>query len=159
MEFIAETCSALQACGHLDFYPNGGKVMTGCDRTIVGSMRQEEGNVAFAFRRLIGCNHFRSYEYFIESINSECPFLAVECPTWEDFAGGRCRGCTVGGDPSACEYMGFKAFATLGGDRPRFRNRRLFLLTEERKPFCSSPYRVTVVLSDTRESLRHRGDR
>ena len=67
--------------------------------------------------------------------------------------------CLGDGDPSACEFMGFKAFATLNGSRPRFKNRSLYLLTEETKPFCSYHYRVTVVLSDTRESLLQRGDR
>ena len=30
-----------QPCGHLDFYPNGGKVMAGCDRSFVSSLAQE----------------------------------------------------------------------------------------------------------------------
>ncbi len=67
--------------------------------------------------------------------------------------------CLVDGDPDGCEFMGFKAFATLNGSRPRFKNRSLYLMTEPSKPFCSSPYRVTLLLSDTRESLRRRGDR
>ncbi len=82
----------LQPCGHLDFYPNGGKVMAGCDGTFVGSLAQENGSLPFAFRRLIGCNHYRSYEYFTESINSDCPFIAVRCPSWSAFVTGQCNG-------------------------------------------------------------------
>ncbi len=81
-----------QPCGHLNFYPNGGVMMKGCDRTIMGSLKQEEGNVAFAFRRLIGCNHFRAYEYFIESINGDCPFTGVECSSYQAFINGQCDG-------------------------------------------------------------------
>ncbi len=174
----------IQPCGHLDFYPNGGKAMTGCERTLVSSLGQEDGNLAFAFRRLISCNHIRSYEYFIESINSDCPFLAVECSSWEAFVKGKCKGyhyitflpinkntmdhkmfafkrrCLSAGNPSGCEYMGFRAFASLNStDPPEFKHRHLYLMTEGRKPFCSFLYRVTVVLSDTKESLRQRGDR
>ncbi len=32
----------------------------------------------------IACNHFRSVYFFIESINSKCPFLAEECPAGVD---------------------------------------------------------------------------
>ena len=83
-----------QPCGHLDFYPNGGKVMEGCQGGIPGALMEESGNLAYAFRRLIGCNHIRAYEYFTESINSKCPFMAVECSSWEEFMEGQCNGCT-----------------------------------------------------------------
>jgi hypothetical protein len=53
---------------------------------------QEKGNFAFALRRTFGCNHIRAYEYFIESINSKCKFVAVECPSFEAFAAAQCGG-------------------------------------------------------------------
>ena len=67
--------------------------------------------------------------------------------------------CLTDGDPYACDYMGFYAFSTFNGSRPRAWDRKLYLLTEEKKPFCSYHYRVTIVLSDTRESLIQGGDR
>lgn len=148
-----------QPSGHLDFYPNGGKVMYGCDGSMVKTLEREHGNVAAAFRRVVGCNHFRAYEYFIESINSKCPFIAVECPSWEKFASGECNGCLTDGDPYSCDYMGFYAFTKLQGKRPEKENRALFILTSENEPFCAYHYRVTIKLSDTKESFRQGGDR
>ena len=66
--------------------------MSGCDRSIMHSLEEEHGNMAYAFRRLVGCNHFRAYEYFTESINTKCPFIGVECPSWREFASGVCNG-------------------------------------------------------------------
>ncbi len=115
--------------------------------------------MAFAFRRLIGCNHFRAYEYFIESINGDCPFTGVECPSYEAFVHGACDGCLAGEEFRGCEYMGFKAFSTHNGTRPKKEYRKFFLLTEPEKPFCSWPFRVRIVLSDTPASMKQRGDR
>ncbi len=58
-----------------------------------------------------------------------------------------------------CEYMGFKAFSNLNGTRPEKPNRKFYLLTEAEKPFCSWPFRVQIVLSDTREAKKQMGDR
>eukprot|EP00095_Tigriopus_kingsejongensis_P009684 maker-scaffold84_size396325-snap-gene-1.19 protein:Tk09684 transcript:maker-scaffold84_size396325-snap-gene-1.19-mRNA-1 annotation:"hypothetical protein DAPPUDRAFT_51580" len=148
-----------QSCGHLDFYPNGGKVMYGCDWSMMQTLELEGGNMAAAFRRVVGCNHFRAYEYFIESINSKCPFTAVECPTWDEFASGGCNGCSSDGDPYSCDYMGFYAFTKLKGKRPEKEGRSLYVLTSENQPFCSYNYRVTIKLSDTRKSFTQGGDR
>ncbi len=115
--------------------------------------------MAFAFRRLIGCNHFRAYEYFIESINSDCPFTGVECSSYNAFINGQCDGCLMGEEFRGCEFMGFKAFSSLNGSRPQKNNRQFYLLTEAEKPFCSWPYRVTIVLSDTSQSMKQGGDR
>jgi hypothetical protein len=55
--------------------------------------------------------------------------------------------------------MGFSAFAQLGGARPRRSLRQLYLLTQDRKPFCAYHFRVTIVISDTVESYEQGGDR
>ena len=35
----------------------------------------------------------------------------------------------------------------------------MYLLTEDKKPFCADHYRVTIVLSDTKKSMKQGGDR
>lgn len=46
-----------------------------------------------ALRRFLGCDHVRSYEYYLESIPDRCEFLAIECDSWENFLAGKCFGC------------------------------------------------------------------
>lgn len=67
--------------------------------------------------------------------------------------------CLSDGDPYACDYMGLYAFSSLNGTKPKEEFRQLYLLTDDKKPFCSSHYRVSIVLSDTIESLKQGGDR
>ena len=81
-----------EACGHKDFYPNGGRVMAGCDTGVAGAILQENGNLAYTLRRLLSCNHIRAYEFFTESINSDCQFIGVECGSWLEFYNGQCDG-------------------------------------------------------------------
>ena len=89
-----------QSCGHLDFYPNGGRIMAGCEKGIMNHIAgmcvefgfffsclftffnfiflEEKGNLAYALRRTLSCNHIRAYEYFIDSIKSEnCQFIGI----------------------------------------------------------------------------------
>ncbi|KAL1117635.1 hypothetical protein AAG570_003950 [Ranatra chinensis] len=64
--------------GHADFYPNGDKLQQpGCGFSIGV------------------CAHDRAYQYYIESIWSEIGFQALECPSWNDFLLGKCRGNAV----------------------------------------------------------------
>ena len=77
---------------------------------------EEKGNLAYALRRTLSCNHIRAYEYFIDSIKSEnCQFIGIgknhtirihsitflmnyfiyfilfiECDSWKDFVAGEC---------------------------------------------------------------------
>ncbi len=55
--------------------------------------------------------------------------------------------------------MGLQAFSNLHGERPKGKNRQLYLLTREDEPFCAVHFKVTIVLSDTKESKIQGGDR
>ena len=69
--------------------------------------------MAYALRQMLGCNHFRAYEYFIESINTKCDFVGVECPSWDVFQTGSCNGCLTDGDQYGCAPLGIRAFDRL----------------------------------------------
>ena len=102
--------------------------------------------------RFIGCNHIRSYEFFTESFNAVCPFLAVQCTSYSDFLSGQCQ-CSN----SNCFHMGYKAdqlivAPTSGGGinngtnnnavaawasiRQRPERTQAYLITGDVKPFC-----------------------
>jgi len=55
--------------------------------------------------------------------------------------------------------MGLQAFSNLHGGAPRGKNRQLYLLTQEDDPYCATHFKVTIVLSDTKESKLQGGDR
>ncbi|GFQ70084.1 pancreatic lipase-related protein 2, partial [Trichonephila clavata] len=60
--------------GHMDFYPNGGRRQPDTTKWIQN-----------------GCDHGRANAFFQESIlNSECRFLAVECPSYKYYEHGLC---------------------------------------------------------------------
>lgn len=68
--------------GHVDFYPNGGSVQPGCKQ--YNSPSGLSNDVSYQnFVKLLGCNHERSHEYFIESIAPSCPFMAVQCESYD----------------------------------------------------------------------------
>ena len=60
--------------GNKSFYPNGGKSQPGCGVDLTSS-----------------CSHGRSYEYYIESINSQVGFWALQCSSYEEVLKGKCN--------------------------------------------------------------------
>uniref|UniRef100_A0A8C4JV52 Triacylglycerol lipase n=1 Tax=Dromaius novaehollandiae TaxID=8790 RepID=A0A8C4JV52_DRONO len=92
----------LQTCGHLDFYPNGGKKMPGCEEL------QISGNYGFTKYHVviisIGCGHKRSLQYYAESIITPNGFVGYLCETYRDFVSGACFPCPKEGCPLMGHY-------------------------------------------------------
>ncbi|XP_046392727.1 pancreatic triacylglycerol lipase-like isoform X2 [Ischnura elegans] len=155
--------------GHFDVYPNGGEYQPGCNIALMTS--KDDETFWRGLKRYIGCNHIRSYEYFTESINSECPFAAVECSSYEDFLAGKCFSCIPHGihpdmstnfarlkddgnhNKTFCTQMGFHAAdAYLVGDVPTTppkTHAKFYLITGDKHPFCRHHYRVTVSIKSS----------
>lgn len=136
-----------QPVGHIDFYPNGGKNQPGCNNGVLNSITIEKGSFVKGIKRFLGCNHIRSYDYFIESINTVCPFLAVPCTSWNDFQQGKCFDCVN----QYCPRLGFDA-------QPGNYHASVYLMTASEKPFCRGHYKVSINISKTDESVDHGGD-
>ncbi|TMW42475.1 hypothetical protein DOY81_012446 [Sarcophaga bullata] len=126
-----------QPMGDVDYYPNGGRVQTGCSNLFVGAVtdfiwsaqtaEEEEG------RSL--CNHRRAYKFFIDSVAPRCLFPAFPCANYDDFLKGKCFPCAQDDEDLAegvprCGNMGYYA------DRSSGRG-QLYLVTREEEPFCA----------------------
>lgn len=145
--FISGGLGITQPVAHIDFYPNGGRNQPGCNEGVLNSISLERGSFIRGIKRFLGCNHIRSYEYFIESINTACPFLAVPCSSWEKFQEGGCFDCLN----QYCPRFGLDA-------QPGNYHASVYLMTGTDKPFCKGHYKVTINISKTNESLDHGGE-
>ncbi|XP_031829068.1 lipase member H-B-like isoform X2 [Nomia melanderi] len=84
------------ACGHLDFYPNGGT-------------RQQPGCSAFSLNDLPNtCSHERAEVYIGESARNPDGFLSIKCNSWDDFKAGKCDKSVIipMGEAAPCNVTG-----------------------------------------------------
>ncbi|CAL4104908.1 unnamed protein product, partial [Meganyctiphanes norvegica] len=84
--FFTSTYGYLTPLGHVDFYPNGGRMQPGC------------------WRVYLWCSHSHAYLYWLESINATFPrvYEAWPCDSWSNFRKGKCHKCN-----GKCPEMGF----------------------------------------------------
>ncbi|XP_029155587.1 pancreatic triacylglycerol lipase-like [Nylanderia fulva] len=145
--FISGGLGITQPVAHIDFYPNGGRNQPGCNKGVLNSITLERGSLFRGIKRFLGCNHIRSYEYFIESINSLCPFLSVPCNSWDKFQEGRCFDCVN----QYCPRFGLDA-------QPGNYHAGVYLMTGHDRPFCKGHYKMTINISKTDESVSYGGE-
>ncbi|XP_022916020.2 uncharacterized protein [Onthophagus taurus] len=126
-----------QPMGHVDFYPNGGRMQKGCTNLFVGALTDIIWSAGSEGRSL--CNHRRAYKFFTDSIYPRCHFPAFPCDSYDDFLAGHCFPCT---EKRKCGNMGYYA------DRLKGRG-QLYLLTRDEEPFCAHQYLVKIESSPT----------
>ncbi|KAM6184771.1 pancreatic lipase-related protein 3 [Rhynchocyon petersi] len=136
----------IDRCGHLDFYPNGGKQMPGCNELLTPLFKldfktyEKEGDFFF------DCNHARSHRFYVESILNPDAFIAYPCKSYEFFEAGKCFHCPKEG----CPTMGHFA------DRFYLQNmmspRSYFLNTGTLSPYARWRHRLSVRLSGNNET-------
>ncbi|XP_003741661.1 pancreatic triacylglycerol lipase [Galendromus occidentalis] len=133
------------AVGDVDFYPNGGQRMPGCD--VKGRFIQLKDKNIFQGLRIVGaCNHMRAIHYvttFLENSasNSKCLPIAFACQNYEVFERGYCSDC--GSDGSRCAVMSLDG----GGNERELTERlndtvRMYFKTGPTSPFCLYHYNV-----------------
>ncbi|XP_056013680.1 inactive pancreatic lipase-related protein 1-like [Ostrea edulis] len=109
--------------GHTDFYPNGGKQQPGCSGYFWTNLKHLLFGEIEPITDNLSCSHIRAIDFFIESINSQCEFLAFPCKTYLDFVRGKCTSCEKG-----CNKMGYHANNKSTG--------KFYLNTGADRPFC-----------------------
>ncbi|XP_013099645.2 pancreatic triacylglycerol lipase [Stomoxys calcitrans] len=159
--YVVAGLGLYQRIGHLDFYPNGGISMPGCDMKLQDYMRNRDNTLFQNMQEYLGCNHLRSYQYFTESIGSKCPFMGITCDSFESFKEGKCSRCNE--NDKHCFRMGFHSYEDY---RPMVKARKLdlkkppvlYLMTSDKAPFCRNHYKITVRVSGHDQSTTHGGE-
>ncbi|XP_072335566.1 pancreatic lipase-related protein 2-like isoform X2 [Scyliorhinus torazame] len=130
--------------GHLDFYPNGGELMPGCDKNIISTIIDVNG-IWEGTRNFAACNHLRSYKYYTESITTRNGFVGIPCTNYDDFTAGSCSSCPTEGCPTMGHFADTYFFGN-GTTEPKF-----FLNTGAAPSFARWRYKVSVQITCTRE--------
>jgi hypothetical protein len=120
--FLRGGLGSFQAMGHLDFYPNGGRVQVGCNSVLVGALTD-----IFYGKWQSLCHHRRAFRFFIDSLVPSCRFHAFGCESYDRFLRGECFACGASG--RRCADMGYFA------DQARGRG-KMYLVTRDAEPFC-----------------------
>ncbi|XP_052569236.1 pancreatic lipase-related protein 2 [Peromyscus californicus insignis] len=129
-----------QKSGHLDFFPNGGKEMPGCQKNILSTIVDING-IWEGTQNFAACNHLRSYKYYASSILNPDGFLGYPCTSYEEFQQNGCFPCPDQG----CPRMGHYADQFEG--RTTAVEQTFFLNTGDSGNFTRWRYKVSVTLS------------
>ncbi|XP_062851234.1 pancreatic triacylglycerol lipase-like [Trichomycterus rosablanca] len=135
-----------QAVGHLDFYPNGGEEMPGCEKNLISQIVDIDG-IWEGTRDFVACKHLRAYKYYSDTISNPDGFLGYPCSDQNVFESGRCFPCANG----ACAQMGHYAdkFKVPNGvDKMKF-----YLNTGDARPFGRYRYKVTATIDGSRTNV------
>ncbi|KAL7299131.1 hypothetical protein TKK_0008209 [Trichogramma kaykai] len=136
-----------QPMGHVDFYPNGGRMQSGCTNLFVGAVSDIIWSSPVEGRSL--CNHRRAYKFFTDSISPKCHFPAFPCEGGYDaLLKGECFPC--GTESKECGIMGYYA------DESAARG-QLYLMTRDEEPFCAHQYQVKVYNSKHERPVKSYG--
>ncbi|XP_043488723.1 uncharacterized protein LOC122515428 [Polistes fuscatus] len=138
-----------QPMGDVDFYPNGGRMQTGCSNLFVGAVSDIIWSAPVEGRSL--CNHRRAYKLFTDSVSPKCRFPAFPCSRgYDGLLKGECFPCDVNGENRPCGDMGYYS------DKLPARG-QLYLITRDEEPFCAHQYKVKVYNSRGERPTRSYG--
>ncbi|XP_015607899.1 uncharacterized protein LOC107273844 isoform X2 [Cephus cinctus] len=138
-----------QPMGDVDFYPNGGRMQTGCSNLFLGAVSDIIWSSAVEGRSL--CNHRRAYKLFTDSVSPKCRFPAFPCEHgYDGLLRGDCFPCGVSGTGRPCGDMGYYS------DQSSARG-QLYLLTRDEEPFCAHQYQIKVYNSRSERPARSYG--
>uniref|UniRef100_I3MCH2 Triacylglycerol lipase n=2 Tax=Ictidomys tridecemlineatus TaxID=43179 RepID=I3MCH2_ICTTR len=137
-----------QKVGHLDFFPNGGRQMPGCQKNILSTIVDIDG-LWEGTRNFAACNHLRSYKYYGSSILNPDGFLGYPCASYDEFQKDGCFPCPSGG----CPKMGHYADQFKG--KTSAVEQTFFLNTGDSGNFTRWRYKVSVTLSGQKKVSGH----
>lgn len=125
-----------ESIGHIDVYANGGEYQPGCTSskipgTIISGIWNLLDNMGKDARKTFLCSHRRAEGFFIESINTKCPFHTYSCQNYSQLEKGNCLAKTDMG------RLGFHSDKAPG--------RGIHILkTFADAPYCGYHYRLNI---------------
>ncbi|XP_029158872.1 uncharacterized protein LOC114931098 [Nylanderia fulva] len=138
-----------QPMGDVDYYPNGGKVQSGCSNIFLGAVSDIIWSSAVEGKSL--CNHRRAYKFFTDSVSPKCRFPAFPCDEgYEGLLKGECFPCSKNSMDRSCGNMGY--YSNESSARGK-----LYLMTREDEPFCAHQYQIKVYNSRNERSVKTYG--
>ncbi|XP_011877647.1 PREDICTED: uncharacterized protein LOC105567400 isoform X2 [Vollenhovia emeryi] len=138
-----------QPMGHVDYYPNGGKMQNGCSNLFLGAVSDIIWSSAVESRSL--CNHRRAYKFFTDSVSPKCRFPAFSCVHgYDGLLKGDCFPCGTDGTDRPCGDMGYYS-----NESPA--RGQLYLMTRDEEPFCAHQYQIKVYNSRSERSAKSYG--
>ncbi|XP_011348633.1 uncharacterized protein LOC105285827 isoform X2 [Ooceraea biroi] len=138
-----------QPMGDVDYYPNGGKMQSGCSNIFLGAVSDIIWSSAVEGRSL--CNHRRAYKFFTDSVSPKCRFPAFPCDDgYEGLLKGDCFPCGINSMDRPCGDMGYYS-----NESPA--RGQLYLVTRDEEPFCAHQYQIKVYNSRSERSARSYG--
>ncbi|XP_029678189.1 uncharacterized protein LOC115244579 [Formica exsecta] len=138
-----------QPMGDVDYYPNGGKVQSGCSNIFLGAVSDIIWSSAVEGKSL--CNHRRAYKFFTDSVSPKCQFPAFPCNEgYEGLLKGECFPCSKNSIDRSCGNMGY--YSNESSARGK-----LYLMTREEEPFCAHQYQIKVYNSRNERSVKSYG--
>uniref|UniRef100_A0A2K6PZ83 Triacylglycerol lipase n=1 Tax=Rhinopithecus roxellana TaxID=61622 RepID=A0A2K6PZ83_RHIRO len=129
-----------QVVGHLDFFPNGGVEMPGCEKNILSQIVDIDG-IWEGTRDFAACNHLRSYKYYTDSIVNPDGFAGFPCASYSVFTANKCFPCPSEG----CPQMGH--YADRYSRKTNDVGQKFYLDTGDASNFARWRYKVSVTLS------------
>ncbi|KAL7890065.1 hypothetical protein AOLI_G00023230 [Acnodon oligacanthus] len=132
--------------GHIDFFPNGGEEMPGCDKNIISQIVDLDG-IWEGTRDFVACNHLRAYKYYSETIVTPAGFLGYPGSNYKQFTSGEGFPCAAG----ACATMGHFAdtFQVPSGAQ----NLKFYLNTADSRTFARFRYKVSATIDGSRSNV------
>ncbi|XP_036295067.1 pancreatic lipase-related protein 3 isoform X2 [Pipistrellus kuhlii] len=131
----------VNACGHLDFYPNGGKHMPGCEDLITPLLKFDFNVYKEEVASFFDCNHARSHRFYAESVLNPHAFIAYPCRSYESFKAGSCFHCPKEGCPTMGHFADKFHLKNKKPTRPYY-----FLNTGALAPFARWRHKLSVTL-------------
>uniref|UniRef100_A0A3P9LWS5 Lipase, member Ia n=1 Tax=Oryzias latipes TaxID=8090 RepID=A0A3P9LWS5_ORYLA len=128
-----------ETLGHIDFYANGGADQPNCPKTI------------FSGEYYFKCDHQRSVNLFMDTINGTCSSRVYPCLSYKDYLDGKCLKCDGFGN-MGCPLFGYDSIKWKDY-LPQPNHAKYYFSTNGGSPYCKTNFKVDVIVWNTETQM------